>query len=311
MTRSTLPDLNALPLPELFRALCRDEAIERLLTLARDEDLGCPRTDVTTWALDAANARFEANVVARQPGVVSGLATIPMLLSIMAPACVAAPQCSDGNVIEPDQPILRLAGPIDEIVALERTLLNLLGRLSGVATNTADYVRAIEGTSAHVYDTRKTTPGLRSLEKYAVRCGGGRCHRLGLHDAVLLKDNHIADVKVGALTGRLTAIATRARSGPPIRFVEVEVDSLAQLDAALAVEPGLIDIVLLDNFTPADLKEAVKRRDASASKPQFEASGGVTLDSIRAIAETGVERISSGALTHGATWLDFGLDAAT
>lgn len=169
-------------------------------------------------------------------------------------------------------------------------------------------MRAIEGTGAVILDTRKTTPGLRALEKYATRCGGAHCHRLGLHDAVLVKDNHIAGVPLGELPAMITQLAKDARGWQPnLQFVEVEVDSLVQFDAVLGTEA--LDIVLLDNFNRRDLRTAVRRRNAHAQNVKLEASGGVTLDTVRAIAETGVDRVSVGSITHGARSLDVGLDA--
>jgi nicotinate-nucleotide pyrophosphorylase (carboxylating) len=161
---------------------------------------------------------------------------------------------------------------------------------------------------ARLYDTRKTTPGLRVLEKYAVRCGGGMCHRIGLFDAVLIKDNHIVGVGLDRLAAVVAEASRRARDEREVSFVEVEVESLAQLERVLGLGPGIVDIVLLDNMGLDDLRRAVAMRDASASKPALEASGGVRLDTVRAIAETGVERISAGTLTHGATWLDVAMD---
>jgi nicotinate-nucleotide pyrophosphorylase (carboxylating) len=185
------------------------------------------------------------------------------------------------------------------LLAAERTGLNLLGRLSGIATLTAAYVAAVDGTRARIADTRKTTPLLRALEKYAVRCGGGVNHRFGLDDAILIKDNHVAACgSVGEAVRR-----ARAFAGHLVK-VEVEVDGLHQLDEALAEAP---DVVMLDNFTLSDLREAVRR---AAGRVVLEASGGVNLDTVRAIAETGVDIISVGALTHSASVLDIGLDAA-
>jgi nicotinate-nucleotide pyrophosphorylase (carboxylating) len=164
---------------------------------------------------------------------------------------------------------------------------------------------------ARLYDTRKTTPGLRVLEKYAVRCGGGMCHRIGLFDAVLIKDNHIAGVGLAELAGVVSGAARKARAERrELQFVEVEVDSLDQLERVLTLERGVVDIVLLDNMGPPELRRAVQMRDASKCEPELEASGGVALQSVRAIAETGVERISAGTLTHGAVWMDVAMDVA-
>jgi nicotinate-nucleotide pyrophosphorylase (carboxylating) len=192
-----------------------------------------------------------------------------------------------------------------KLLAMERTALNFLQRLSGVATMTARFVDEVAGTRALILDTRKTTPGWRALEKYAVRCGGGTNHRIGLHDAVLIKDNHLAWLAEGGdPIGRAVGLA---RAGAPegTKFIEVEVDTLEQLDRALEVGP---DIILVDNLGPEKLAEAVRRRDAKAPGVLLEASGGVNLSTVGAIARSGVDRISVGALTHSAPALDIGLD---
>jgi len=216
--------------------------------------------------------------------------------------------------------VARLEGPARSILAAERLLLNLLSRLSGIATLANRYVEAVAGTRAHIYDTRKTTPGWRRLEKYAVRMGGGRNHRTGLYDAILIKDNHLAfgsESTWGATHFSPTEAIEQARQWirrrvpqlvRPRMILEIEVDSLAQLDEVLSAGP---DIVLLDNMSPEQLREAVSRRDERAAEVQLEASGGVTLESVRAIAETGIDRISVGALTHSPQALDFGLDWAS
>ena len=203
----------------------------------------------------------------------------------------------DGDPLRPGAVIARVSGCARAILGAERVALNLMGRLSGVASLTARYVDAVAGSRAAIIDTRKTTPGLRLLEKYAVRCGGGANHRFGLDDAVLIKDNHVA-----ACGGVGEAIRrARAHVGHMVR-IEAEVDTLAQFDEALAAAP---DIVMLDNFALDDLREAVRRADG---RVVLEASGGVNLETVRAIAETGVDLISVGALTHSAPVLDIGLD---
>ena len=202
-----------------------------------------------------------------------------------------------------------LAGPMRSLLAMERTALNFLQRLSGIASLTARYVAAVHGTRAAIFDTRKTTPGWRFLEKYAVRCGGGCNHRFGLYDAVLIKDNHLAWIKEAAGASGpdpfATAIASARRATPPGTTIEIEVDSLEQFDRALECSP---DIILVDNLGPEQVAEAVRRRNAAAPRIQLEASGGVNLLSVRALAETGVDRISIGALTHSAPALDLALD---
>lgn len=313
-------DPNGLALHELSDLLCDSGLVKRLLDLAMDEDLGAGRggggADITSEVAIPADHRSRFHVVARAAGVASGL--VPLYeLTNRWPEIAYAPAVRDGDRVEPGMVVARIAGPTRRVLGIERTYLNLLGRLSGIATRTATFVEAMgTGHRAHLYDTRKTTPGLRLLEKYAVRCGGGRCHRFGLHDAVLLKDNHIAHVPLPDL-GAFVAEASRKaraiwRSGPALLlkpFVEVEVDTLDQFVEILRVERGLVDIVLLDNMRPEMLKQAVAMRDGAGSRIELEASGGVTMESIRAIALTGVERISVGSVTHGAMVLDFGLDA--
>jgi nicotinate-nucleotide pyrophosphorylase (carboxylating) len=201
-----------------------------------------------------------------------------------------------------------LSGPNRAILAAERVLLNFLQRLSGVATLTHQYVAAVSGTNAKVYDTRKTTPGWRALEKYAVRCGGGHNHRMGLYDAVLVKDNHLAGIPVARLSHAVFEMLNRAAQlRPPPCFVEVEADRLEQVEALFKVVG--IQVILLDNFGLDELRRAVERRDTLGLKGrvELEASGGITLDTIRAVAETGVERISVGAITHSATAVDLSL----
>lgn len=312
---SALADLNALPLPDLFAALSADGSVARLLELARDEDLGpfgSPRGDITGVSWGCANERCSARLSTRASGVAAGLAVAPALLDLFAPDCQWEAATRDGQPISKGAALGLLRGPKDQALALERTLLNVVGRLCGIASLTARYVEAMRrqapGAPARLFDTRKTTPGMRALEKYAVRCGGGFLHRLGLYDAVLIKDNHIAGLPAESLGERVTAAAEKARASASIRFVEVEVDSLAQLEILLELPAGVIDIVLLDNMSPPALADAVRMRDGAGSTIQLEASGGVTLETIGAIARSGVERISVGALTHSAIALDVGLD---
>src|SRR5262249_44737432 len=219
------------------------------------------------------------------------------------------PHLTDGDLLERGSVIGQLAGPMRSLLAMERISLNFLQRLSGIATLTARYVAAVKGTRAVIYDTRKTTPGWRFLEKYAVRCGGGSNHRFGLYDAVLIKDNHLAWIKeAGGPSGSepiATAIAAARGTTAPGTTVELEVDSLEQFELALARHP---DIILVDNLGPEDVAMAVGRRDETAPRVKLEASGGVNLGSVRALAETGVDRISIGALTHSAPALDVALD---
>ncbi len=300
-------DLNDLPLPALFEALTADGSLARLLTAARHEDLA-EAGDVTTAVMFDNGWTARATGVARQTGVVCGMAVVPRVLTAFDCAAELEILTEDGRRCDGGETLWRLHGEIGSILTAERTLLNIVGRLCGVATLTARYVEQAAGTRAVICDTRKTTPGLRGLEKYAVRCGGGTLHRLGLHDAVLLKDNHLAHLGPTELVPAVTKAVTAARRAYELRFVEVEVDDLEQLQLLLGLPDGLIDIVLLDNMSPEQLREAVALRDIGAPRLLLEASGGIGLDEVRAVAETGVDRISVGALTHGATSMDVSLE---
>jgi nicotinate-nucleotide pyrophosphorylase (carboxylating) len=230
------------------------------------------------------------------------------ILDAFAPATVFRELVRDGRAFERGAVLGTLLGSRRQILTAERTLLNFLGRLCGVATQARAYVNAVgEGVKAKVYDTRKTTPGLRALEKYAVRCGGAESHRMGLHDAVLIKDNHLAGIAPERVADVVASAAEAARERQ-VEFVEIEADTLEQVEIFLGLETGLIDFILLDNMSPDQLREAVAMRDRMNPGIQLEASGGVTLESMREIALTGVDRISSGAMTHAARWLDIGLD---
>jgi nicotinate-nucleotide pyrophosphorylase (carboxylating) len=237
---------------------------------------------------------------------VAGLAVLPRIVEAYDTSVELTLWASDGDRVEPGHRVAAFAGSLRSVLALERVALNFLGHLSGVATHTAEFVRRIEHTKARVFDTRKTLPGFRGLQKYAVACGGGGTHRMGLYDAVLVKDNHLAHRPMTQWTEELREMADRARREVAgLKFVMVEVDTLDQLDAVL---PAGVDLVLLDNFSLDQLQDAVARRDAGCQGVELEASGGVTLDTVQAIAETGVDRISVGALTHSSVNLDFGLD---
>ncbi|WP_372784169.1 carboxylating nicotinate-nucleotide diphosphorylase [Phenylobacterium sp.] len=277
------------PLPDLL--------IAPLVQAALTEDLG-RAGDVTSQACVPADTRLRAVFVARRAGVVSGLACARLAITALDPSADFKAVADDGTRIGAGEKLAWVDANARALLAAERVSLNLLGRLSGVATLTRAYVEAIEGSGALIADTRKTTPGLRALEKYAVRCGGGINHRFGLDDAILIKDNHIAACgSVGEAVRRAKAAAGH------LMKVEVEVDGLDQLEEALKYGP---DVVLLDNFSLDDLTEAVRR---AAGRAVLEASGGVTLETVRAIAQTGVDVISVGALTHSASVLDIGLDA--
>ena len=298
-----------------------EEDCRRIVRLAVHEDLD-RGYDWTTVCLVPEAARAAAQIVARQPGAIAGLAAVALILDEMDIAAEFEQHVQDGDSVAAGAVLATLRGSARDLLTSERTLLNLLGRLSGIATLTRQYVEAVAGTRARIYDTRKTTPGWRRLEKYAVHCGGGRNHRTGLYDAILIKDNHLAFGRDehGAAAFSPAEAVRRAQSflaeqttgdgaKPGIveakMLIEIEVDSLDQLREVLPEQP---DIVLLDNMPPAMLRQAVQIRDAGNYSSELEASGGVNLQTVRAIAETGVERISSGALTHSAIGLDVALD---
>ncbi len=286
-----------------FDAAERANARE-LIRMAIVEDLG-DRGDVTTRSVIPAGARGSARLVARAPGILAGLPIVAMLLDeFHVPGW--RPLKADGNELNAGDPVAEIEGDFGTILSLERTALDFLQRLCGIATLTARFVAAVKGTRAKVLDTRKTTPGWRILEKYAVRCGGGTNHRIGLYDAVLIKDNHLAWLAATGGDAIPRALAAARAAVPEGTTVEVEVDTLEQLDVALAHRP---DVVLVDNLGPDALVEAVRRRDANAPGVLLESSGGITLETIAARARAGVDRISVGALTHSAVALDVAFDA--
>lgn len=299
-------ELDRLELPDLAKRLLRTPLVARLLDLAVDEDLG--RGDITTELFVAGDRRASGAIVARGAGVLAGLPLLEIVLRKRAGATRFKATMADGDRFEAGDAVLELEGPLRAILPLERTLLNLLGRLSGVATRTARFVAAVEGSGAVVCDTRKTTPGLRLPEKYAVRCGGGSLHRLDLAEAMLVKDNHIAASSPDRFAARVAEVAAAARRDRSVRFVEVEVDTLSQFERILELPEGTVDLVLLDNMDDAGLREAVARRNELRPSVRLEASGGVTLKSVTATAATGVERVACGSLTRDAVWIDFGLD---
>ncbi len=271
--------------------------------------MGPADLDVTTRCLVPANQSCCATICARQSGHLAGGALLPALISLYHPAIGLKVLVGDGQRVEPGVAIAQLAGPLAHILALERVALNYLMHLSGVATVTARYVSAVTGTNSKIFDTRKTLPGLRALEKYAVACGGGYNHRRGLYDAVLIKDNHIAHLATRELPVTLKRALSRARAAsPPPRFVGVEVDTLEHLEVVLRAVPSAIDIVLLDNMALPSIRQAVTIRDTLAPGVELEASGGINLDTVAQIAATGVERISVGQITHSAVSLDLALD---
>lgn len=269
---------------------------EPLLRLALEEDLG-RAGDITTEATIPPEASASALLVARSGGSIAGLPMAERVFGLLDPAVRFERAVSDGDVVTATTTLARISGPARAILTGERTALNLLGHLSGVATATRALVHAVAGTHAGIVCTRKTTPGLRALEKYAVRCGGGANHRFGLDDAVLIKDNHL--IAAGGVAPAIER--ARALVGHLVK-IECEVQTIAQLEEALAARA---DAILLDNMTPAELADAVRRIRGRAIS---EASGGITLETVRAVAESGVNLISVGWITHSAPTLDVALD---
>ena len=276
------------PLPDLV--------LEPIVRLALTEDLG-RAGDLTTDATILPGTKIEAQIRARKPGRLAGMDAAALALKLVDPSVKLNQSLTDGSTLAPGDVIATLSGEARSILIAERTMLNFLGRLSGIATLTATFVEAVKGSGAEIVCTRKTTPGHRAVEKRAVRCGGGTSHRYGLDDAVLIKDNHIA------ACGSVAEALKRAHAyAGHLRMIEIEVDTLEQLEEALPHKPHA---VLLDNMDTTTLRKAVAMIDGAC---KAEASGGVTLDTVAAIAETGVDYISVGALTHSATNLDVGLD---
>jgi nicotinate-nucleotide pyrophosphorylase (carboxylating) len=307
-----------------------ENELQRLLQIAISEDTG-EIGDLTSLALISEQLHGSALIRSREDGVMAGIQAVSVILQAINPALDWQSFIADGSPISAGDKIGQIAGPLQSMLIAERLVLNLLGKLSGIATLTKKYVDAVVGTPAKIYDTRKTTLGWRRLEKYAVRCGGGRNHRTGLFDAALIKDNHLA---IGRSNNRQyftpaeAVVQTREffrlhtdsfhferlpeqlleyenQSVPFVPIIEIEVDTLEQLREVLPVKP---DIVLLDNMTLPQLIQAVAFRNDMAPNVELEASGGINLKTVGAVATTGVERISVGALTHSAIALDFGLD---
>lgn len=275
------------------------EEIQRAVRAALAEDVGSG--DATTLATVPEQASLKVAMVAREPLVVAGLAVAETAFRELAPTVEITRRAQDCVSLQRGDTLLEIHGPARAILTAERVALNFVQRLSGIATLTAQFVGVIHGTGAQILDTRKTTPGLRLLEKYAVTCGGGRNHRIGLFDLVLIKDNHLAALR-DEKPNAIAAAVQRAREKFPQLKVEVEADELEQVRQA--AEAGA-DIILLDNMTAKQLREAV---EVVAGRAMTEASGGVNLNTIRAIAETGVDFISVGALTHSARAVDIALD---
>ncbi|MBX9773369.1 MAG: carboxylating nicotinate-nucleotide diphosphorylase [Xanthobacteraceae bacterium] len=291
---SSVPSITSLTYPEGFLSpLEIDAAVERALA----EDLG-RAGDVTSIATIPAGTPARAVVVARKAGAISGLPLVAATFRRLASEIDIKASARDGDIVAAKTQLLNIAGDAHAVLAAERAALNLLGHLSGIASATAEFVKRVKGTRTRICCTRKTTPGLRALEKYAVRCGGGFNHRFGLDDAMLIKDNHIA------VAGGVRPVLERARANAGhLVKIEIEVDTLDQL--AEVLETGLADVVLLDNMSVTDMRKAVAMANR---RVVLEASGGITLETIAAVAATGVDYASSGWITHSAPALDVALD---
>lgn len=292
------------------------EDLKELIQLAKREDLGA-EGDITSRLLIPADQIGVGTLEQREIGIACGLPLVEMICRAYDERLRVEQipgfhmEIIEGRFSDARRtPLLRIRGPLASLLAAERVILNFLQHLSGVATQTHRFVRRIAGTAAKIYDTRKTLPGMRLLEKYAVRCGGGLNHRTGLYDALLIKDNHLAHVPARELAAFLTRVVVQSRAESPRRWIEVEVDTLDQFRQVLQVD-GL-DAILLDNMDCPGMTTAVEERNRAGKKSvALEASGGVTIETVRAIALTGVERISVGAITHSAPALDIGLDVET
>jgi nicotinate-nucleotide pyrophosphorylase (carboxylating) len=289
------------------------EDLTEILRLAIREDLD-RSVDLTTMSIVPPGVSGSASLISRSHGVAAGIDLIDEMLAELDAKIQWDQRVGDGEAIEPGQVLSVLSGDARDLLTCERTILNVICRLSGVASLTRRYVDAVQGTKARVYDTRKTTPGWRRLEKYAVRCGGGHNHRLGLYDGILIKDNHLASRAAanGELLdpGQAVAMAKAFVASGAVKFehppmIEIEIDRVGQLESALRAGPN---IILLDNMSCELLSQCVAIRDTLASGVELEASGGVNLGTIGGIAATGVDRISVGALTHSAPVHDIGLD---
>ena len=276
------------------------DAIHRLVRMALDED--APWGDVTSQTLIAASMRVTARLVAREPGVLSGEDVFVVAMSLTDPAISTCFVVHDAETFSEPTVLATIEGPAQSILQAERVGLNFVQRMSGIATLTAQCVTAVAGTRARIVDTRKTTPGLRLVERYAVRCGGGHNHRYSLSDAVMVKDNHLAMLAADGVSNVTEALQSMRARLSHTTHVEVEVDRPEQIEAVLA---GGADTILLDNFSTAQLASAVAQ---IAARALVEASGGITLARVREVAETGVDIISVGALTHSVRSLDLGLD---
>ena len=290
-----------LDLQQLSLSLLPTVDVRELITRCIEEDGGMGG-DVTTRSIIEPDTHGKFALHVRGSGIIAGLEPLSRAMDVFDGLQLQLVH-RDGDRVR-DEIIATLQGPLYSVFVAERTLLNILGHASGIATTTRNFVDAIAQTKCVVFDTRKTTPGLRQLDKYAVVCGGGTSHRLGLHDAALYKDNHQAGL--ADFSAQLNDAIIKVKTDHQVRFVEIEVDSLEQLEKVLMMP---VDIVLLDNMSPSQLKEAVAMRDNATLQPVLEASGGITLDTVLDIAQSGVDRVAIGALTHHSHWLDIGLDA--
>lgn len=277
--------------------------IANIVNIARMEDV--PEGDATTEITIDPALETKLYLKARQDFIFCGAPVFEEVLRAYGPGLAAEMKVQDGDSVAKGDVIAVVSGKLQGLLSAERIFLNFLQRMSAIATLTAEYVKMVEGTGLKIYDTRKTTPGMRALEKYAVRCGGGCNHRMSLSDGVMLKDNHFAHIG-DSPRKKLEELVEKSRARKGVKYVCVEVDRLDQLEIVLEVEG--VDLVLLDNMTCEQLSEAVRMRDASGSKAELEASGGITRKTLREIAQTGVDRVSVGALTCSAGVVDMGLD---
>lgn len=280
-------------------------AAERLLDLALQEDLA-GAVDVTSESTISKDARGRVQIVSRSVGIVSGIPIIKQVLAAVDESLTLDSTFDDGSRVASGTVVATMSGPVRGLLTAERTILNFMTHLSGIATLTSEFVQQAKGTNAIILDTRKTLPGWRVLAKYAVRCGGGTNHRMGLFDGCLIKDNHIASWRERHADGSLAELITDVRSQLGGKLpIEIEVDTIEQLTDVLVASP---EIVLLDNMTNDELAQAVSARDLASPSTQLEASGGVNIETVAGIARTGVDRISVGALTHSAPNFDLGFD---
>jgi nicotinate-nucleotide pyrophosphorylase (carboxylating) len=292
-----------------------NDELKEIIQLARREDLGPQSDDVTSRLLIPEAAIGVGTLLQKGVGIACGLPIVEMICRAYDERLrveqipgfhmeIIEARFSDAR----QTPLLRIRGPLRSLLSAERIILNFLQRMSGVATQTQRFVKRVEGSGAKIYDTRKTLPGFRALDKYAVRCGGGMNHRIGLFDGLLVKDNHLTAQPLKELSNFLSPIVHQCRAEDPSRLVEIEVDTLEQLREVLKVDG--VDVILLDNMDCPRMTQAVELRDKSGrkGKVELEASGGVTLETVRSIALTGVERIAVGAITHSATAMDIGLE---